>query len=62
VTVHDAVGRCLQVLAAGPSGGGRRVVSRDGRVEHGGRAPAGVYLVRMERGGEVTARKLQVVR
>lgn len=46
VTVHDAAGRLVRVLAVGrsPSAGG--TVTWDGRDDSGRRAPPGVYLVR----------------
>lgn len=59
LTVHDLRGRTVQharLEAAGPSAWAEW--AWDGRTESGARSPAGVYLIRVQSGGEVITRKL----
>ena len=59
VTVHDAAGRAIAVLADGVFPNGTHQVTWRGRCGNGAIAPAGVYLVRSVTGAaEVTSRKL----
>jgi hypothetical protein len=57
LTLHDALGREVAVLAAGDHGAGRHVVG----VEAGA-LPSGVYAWRLAAGGRVTTGRLTLVR
>ena len=58
--LYDVAGRRVSVLARGPSAAGVRTIAWDGKDEHGARAPAGIYFLRL-RTGERTWRE-RVVR
>jgi flagellar hook assembly protein FlgD len=62
LSVMDAIGRRVATLVAGPLAEGAHTVTWDGRGRDGRPAAAGVYVVRLEVGGEVLARTLAVVR
>lgn len=47
VTVHDLRGRLVATLASGPRSAGGHESTWDGKLASGGRAAAGVYLVRL---------------
>jgi beta-fructofuranosidase len=47
IDVFDVQGRRAAALAAGPRSAGIHRLTWDGRLQGGGRAPAGVYLVRL---------------
>jgi hypothetical protein len=58
LTIWDAAGRRVRSLMSGTTGAGERRVQWDGRDDAGRRAPAGVYLVRMEADGRVESARL----
>jgi len=47
ITVHDLLGRHIVTLVSGNRGAGPHTANWDARDAHGGRVPAGIYLVRM---------------
>lgn len=62
LSVHDAAGRCVRVLreAAMPAGSHR--IAWDGMDEVGHKVASGVYLFRLESGGETAGIKATLVR
>lgn len=61
VSVHDLAGREVAELLRADLAAGERRLAWDGR-DHGGRAvAAGVYVVRVDAGGEVAGRKVTLV-
>lgn len=58
VTVFDAAGRRVRVLAEGPQAAGEHDVAWDGRDERGARAGAGLYFVRLRAAGLDVTRRL----
>ncbi len=62
LSVLDARGREAAVLLSGFSGKGTHAVPWDGADESGRFLPSGVYIVRIEAGGEVRSRKIMMVR
>lgn len=62
LTIHDIRGRLVRTLVDGPLGAGRRSVSWDGRSDAGESLPSGVYLLRIQGGGEQQTRKLMLAK
>ncbi|MBN2170608.1 MAG: right-handed parallel beta-helix repeat-containing protein [Candidatus Krumholzibacteriota bacterium] len=62
LTVHDAAGRLLRTLATGPRAAGRHEVVWDGRDAGGTPVASGVYLCRLEAGGQGAAGKLTLLK
>lgn len=62
LSVLDARGREAAVLLSGFCGKGTRAVPWDGADGSGRAMPSGVYIVRIEAGGEVHVRKIMMVR
>ena len=61
VDLFDVQGRRVATLASGPRNAGIHRVAWDGRFQEGGRAPAGVYLVRLATAdGTATAKLTRV--
>jgi hypothetical protein len=61
VDLFDVQGRRVAALASGPRNAGIHRVAWDGRLRQGGRAPAGVYLVRLATAdGTATAKLTRV--
>ncbi|MFO7638991.1 MAG: FlgD immunoglobulin-like domain containing protein, partial [bacterium] len=58
LAVYDATGRRVRELFRGPTRAGSQVVRWDGRDDRGQPVARGVYLYRLEAGGESIARKL----
>jgi len=58
LAVIDASGRRVRDLLRGSLPAGSRMVRWDGRDDAGARAPAGVYFVRLEYDGRVSAKRL----
>jgi subtilisin family serine protease len=57
--LYDVAGRRVRTLAEGALSAGPHIVQWDGRDEHGGTLPSGVYFARLE--GEGVALKTKVV-
>jgi 1,4-alpha-glucan branching enzyme len=57
VTVHDAAGRVVAVVADRAFGAGPQAATWDGALAAGGPAPAGVYFARIEAAGTAIVRK-----
>jgi hypothetical protein len=62
VSVFDVLGRPVRTLLEAPVPAGERLVSWDGLDASGQRAPSGLYVVRLEAGGEVRTRTIHLVR
>lgn len=60
VSVVDAAGRRVRVLATGPMAAGPRVLTWDGRDAAGRRAAPGVYFVRLESADGAMTRKVVI--
>ena len=60
--VYNVVGQMVRVLADGPRAAGRHVARWDGRNDAGQKLAAGVYLYRLQAGGQTMTRKLVLVR
>lgn len=60
--VFDLQGRVVRTLVDGMRPAGRHEVSWDGRDERGGQAASGTYLYRLVAAGEVTGRKLTLMK
>jgi flagellar hook assembly protein FlgD len=58
VSVFDAAGRRIRVLAHGRLAEGRHPLAWDARDERGSRARAGVYFVRASDGSETRTERL----
>jgi flagellar hook assembly protein FlgD len=61
VTVYDLAGRRVRTLHAGERAAGRHAVDWQGDDRHGRRAPAGLYLVRVQAAGRSVSRVVTVV-
>jgi len=62
VTVHDASGRLVRLLAKTNGDAGPKSLWWDGRDDRGYRVPHGTYFIRVEAGEAFVARKVTVVR
>jgi hypothetical protein len=62
VRVYDPSGRLLRTLHDGRVDAGERSVSWDGKDDAGRDAPSGIYMIRLDAGGESTTRKVDLVR
>jgi hypothetical protein len=62
LTVFDLRGRRVRTLLRGELTAGRHEVEWDGRVSGGGEAAAGVYLLRLEAGGQARSVKIVLAR
>lgn len=61
--IHDAAGRRLRTLVAGAvMAAGEHTIGWDGRDDRGRPLASGVYLCRLEAGGEVSQRRLVLAR
>ncbi|MFO7607810.1 MAG: FlgD immunoglobulin-like domain containing protein, partial [Candidatus Krumholzibacteriia bacterium] len=60
--VFDLKGRVVRTLVDGPRTAGRHQVRWDGLDQGGSAAASGTYLYRLVAGGEVSSRKLTLVR
>ena len=60
VSVFDAAGRRVRVLAHGTLSEGRHALAWDARDERGARARAGVYFVRASDGSETRTQRLVI--
>jgi hypothetical protein len=58
ISIHDAAGRTVGVLAAGEGAAGRHTVVWDGSTPDGSPAPSGVYFVRLESLGRVETKAI----
>jgi hypothetical protein len=56
--IYDAAGRLVATLVDGPAVRGLQSVTWDGRTAAGERLAAGCYLIRLESGGRLAARKV----
>ena len=56
--VFDVHGREVRTLVRDTRSAGSHAVTWDGRDEHGGGAPAGIYFLRLEAAGEALARRV----
>ena len=61
VWVYDVSGRRVRELSRGWYGSGARVVGWDGRDGAAARAPAGVYLVRLQAGGRMAQTRVTLL-
>jgi 1,4-alpha-glucan branching enzyme len=62
IAVHDVMGRLVRVVGEGAYPAGRSEVSWDGKTGRGERVAAGVYVVRIESGGNQALRKAILLR
>jgi uncharacterized membrane protein len=62
VSVHDATGRLVRRLVAGPSSAGRHELVWDGRNSEGARVAAGVYYSRLVSGSTLQVQKVVILR
>ncbi len=60
LSVYDLSGRRVRTLLSGGTASG--TLQWDGRTDRGTLAAAGTYIVRLEQGGAVVSRRIQVVR
>ncbi len=60
--VHDLRGRKIRSLLAGYLEAGQHTLAWDGRDQTGRPVPAGIYLVRVEKGGQVASRRVSLVK
>jgi len=60
--VYDVLGKKLRALVDGKMGSGLHRAIWDGRDEGGREVSSGVYVVRLDVGGEVFAKKVVMVR
>ena len=60
--VLDVLGKPVRILAGGQQAAGEHTVRWDGRDDAGQPLPSGVYLIRLEAGGQVATRKVVLVR
>ncbi len=59
--VYDATGRSVRLLVDSAVEAGRHRLVWDGRLANGGRAPSGVYFLRIAAGDEIATRRLVLV-
>ena len=62
VTVYDAAGRLVAVLADGPCAAGRTELTWDGTDARGHALASGTFLLRLEADGSLATRRLTLVR
>ena len=62
LAIHDVQGRLVRVLVDEVLPTGQHAVEWDGRDGRGQELATGVYLSRLEAGGEVRSRKLALVK
>jgi hypothetical protein len=62
LAVHRADGRLVRVLLDAPRSQGTHTVLWDGRDASGRRAPSGVYVCRLQVGGEAMSRRMHLVK
>ncbi|MFO7609957.1 MAG: FG-GAP-like repeat-containing protein, partial [Candidatus Krumholzibacteriia bacterium] len=62
LVVHDAAGRVVRTLAAGPRTAGPHTVAWEGTDGAGRAVPSGVYFVLLRAGGREEARKVTLLR
>jgi hypothetical protein len=62
LTLHDATGRAVRCLAAGPQTIGFHSIVWDGKDARGRRLPVGVYFCRMQAGGTTETRRITLIR
>ncbi len=62
LTIVDTAGRRLRVLASGKLSAGHHSLVWDGRDERGRLLPSGVYLYRLEMGGQRLTRKMLLLK
>jgi flagellar hook assembly protein FlgD len=62
LTVYDALGREVAVLAEGYLQAGNHEARWNGRDSRGNPVSSGVYLYRLEAGGKAETRKMMLVR
>ncbi len=62
LALYDAGGRRVRSLASGTHAAGEQLVRWDGRDDSGHEAPAGLYFVRLEAGGETRHLRLALTR
>jgi hypothetical protein len=60
--VYNVLGQCVRTLADGAAEAGRHVVAWDGCSDQGKRLVSGIYLYRLEAGGQTLTNKLVLVR
>ena len=60
--VYDLLGREVAALDEGEKSAGRHEAVWDGRNESGSRVPSGVYLYRLESGGQAETGKMTLLR
>jgi hypothetical protein len=61
LAIHDAGGRLVRLLAEGSLTAGRHAIDWDGKDGQGRALAAGVYLCRLEAGGQTCSAKLVMV-
>jgi flagellar hook assembly protein FlgD len=62
IAIYDVSGRLVRVVGEGNYPAGRSEVAWDGRNRHGDRVAGGIYILRLESGGEKAIRKAIVLR
>ncbi len=62
LAIFDLRGRRVRALVDGARAAGRHVAAWDGRDDRGAMAPAGVYLYRLESGGQTATGKLVMMK
>ena len=60
--IYDVQGRCVRELADEPQVAGRHAAAWDGKTSAGAELPSGIYFVRLELAGQVTAQKIVLQR
>lgn len=61
-TIHDTRGARVATLIDGERGAGSHELAWEGRDDAGGTLPSGVYVLRLEAGGEVRTEKLALLK
>ncbi len=62
IRILDVTGKTVRTIIPGRLGSGSHTIRWDGRDDRGEPLPSGVYLVRLEAGGQVATRKVVLVR
>ncbi len=60
--IHDTAGRVVATLVDGDRSAGPNTATWDGRLDGGGRASAGIYVVHLAQGADSRTRKVVLVR